>query len=248
MTCPHHMFKSYFFYPFLPHFFCGIFTTKQRRGERSYNLQLTTTYNVSVLTTHLKQQQQLSIYILQQSSNQFIFLHISECQSLSSSLAKRMTSRKNQTGEPSQPQTMAEYDNRSNYSWLVSFTATMFPFLAFCYGHQRGVTVRVLERLAKTNAGMYGIIAIPIVTLTMEKCIYDSVQSLQGIDPNVVPADRGGFPSGGSNLPSFSLISVQKTNLVEDFIQKNILGRSSQVVRKMSQRVNETQSNNDVER
>lgn len=145
------------------------------------------------------------------------------------------------------PQTMAEYDKRNNYTWLVSFSATMFPFLAFCYGHQRGVTVRVLERLAKTNAGMYGIIAIPIVTLSMEKCIYDSIQSLQGIDPNVVPADRGGFPSGGSNLPSFSLINVQKTNLVEDFIEKNFFGRSNHLVRKLTQRVTD-KSNEEVKR
>jgi hypothetical protein len=43
----------------------------------------------------------------------------------------------------------------------------------------------------------------------MEKCVYDSVQAFQGIDPNVRPADRGGFPSGGAALPSFSLIAVR---------------------------------------
>ncbi len=154
----------------------------------------------------------------------------------------------NQSATPPQPKTIADMDNRSNYTWLVSFSATMFPFVAFLYGHQRGVTVRLLERLARTNAGMYGIIAIPIVTLSMEKCIYDSVQSLQGIDPNVVPADRGGFPSGGSNLPSFSLVNVQKTNLVEDFINKNILNKPHQLVRKMTQTVNKAESDKDLKR
>lgn len=149
---------------------------------------------------------------------------------------------------PQQPQTMSDYDNRNNYTWLVSFSATMFPFLAFCYGHQRGVTVRVLERLSKTNAGLYGIIALPFLTLTMEKSIYDSVQSLQGIDPNVVPADRGGFPSGGSNLPSFSLVSVQKTNLVEDFINRHILKQPKHLVRKMTQRVQQSTSKEDLNR
>jgi hypothetical protein len=72
----------------------------------------------------------------------------------------------------------------------------------------------------------------------MEKCIYDTVQvkyfrycrifilnhllniilyasfiqAAQGLDPNVIPADRGGFPSGGGNLPSFSLIAVRKSS------------------------------------
>ena len=84
--------------------------------------------------------------------------------------------------------------------------------------------------------GVYGLFALPFVTLSMEKCIYDTVQvsifviagylfsitcstssvcflqAAQGLDPNVIPADRGGFPSGGGNLPSFSLIDVRKSS------------------------------------
>ena len=56
--------------------------------------------------------------------------------------------------------------------------------------------------------GVYGLFALPFCTLGMEKCIYDTVQSWQGINPNVRPADRGGFPSGGADLPSFSLVPV----------------------------------------
>jgi hypothetical protein len=54
---------------------------------------------------------------------------------------------------------------------------------------------------------VYGLFALPFVTLAMEKSIYDTVQAWQGIDPNVVPADRGGFPSGGASesLLSFYL-------------------------------------------
>jgi hypothetical protein len=48
------------------------------------------------------------------------------------------------------------------------------------------------------------------VTLGMEKSIYDTVQAAQGINPNTRPADRGGFPSGGAELPSFSLIPVRQ--------------------------------------
>jgi len=107
----------------------------------------------------------------------------------------------------------SSYDKRTNQEWMISFAATMIPFCGFCYGHQRGVTVRVLESLAKRRYGVYGIFGLPFVTLGMEKSIYDTVQSLQGINPNDRPADRGGFPSGGANLPSFSLVPVQEKNV-----------------------------------
>jgi hypothetical protein len=86
----------------------------------------------------------------------------------------------------------------------------MVPFCAFCYGHSRGFTTKVVERVVKSPVGVYGLFALPFFTLGMEKSIYDTVQSWQGLDPNVVPADRGGFPSGGASLPSFSLIPVRK--------------------------------------
>jgi hypothetical protein len=105
-------------------------------------------------------------------------------------------------------------DNRTNKEWIFSFCAAMVPFSAFCYGHSKGVTGQVLERLVKTPGGFYAIFALPFLTLGMEKCVYDTAQAIQGIDPNTRPADRGGFPSGGANLPSFSLVPVQKTNLV----------------------------------
>jgi hypothetical protein len=93
---------------------------------------------------------------------------------------------------------------------MYSFGATMVPFLAFCYGHKRGVTVKVVDSILKSRVGGVGLLALPFVTLAMEKCVYDSVQAFQGIDPNVRPADRGGFPSGGAALPSFSLIAVKR--------------------------------------
>ena len=69
-----------------------------------------------------------------------------------------------------------------------------------------------MEKLIKMPGGFYGIFALPFLTLSMEKCIYDTVQSIQGIDPNIRPDDRGGFPSGGASLPSFSLVPVQPRN------------------------------------
>jgi len=108
------------------------------------------------------------------------------------------------------PATIADYDNRSNSTWAVSFVAAMMPFSIFCFSHARGATAKAVEAVAKSRVGVYGLLALPFCTLAMEKCIYDTVQAAQGIDPNVRPADRGGFPSGGAELPSFSLISVRK--------------------------------------
>jgi len=108
------------------------------------------------------------------------------------------------------PATMFEMDHRDNYAWMYSAAAAMIPFSAFCYGHGRGVTARVIERVVKSPVGVYGLFALPFVTLALEKSVYDTVQAWQGLDPNVVPADRGGFPSGGASLPSLSLIPVQK--------------------------------------
>eukprot|EP00978_Attheya_sp_CCMP212_P018845 scaffold52074_cov46-Attheya_sp.AAC.1 len=116
-------------------------------------------------------------------------------------------------GNVKQPQTISDYDDRSNYSWMLSFAAAMVPFTAFCYGHSRGVTVRVVERMVKSPVGVYGLFALPFITLAMEKSIYDTVQALQGIDPSFIPAGRGGFPSGGAGLPSLNLVPIQKRNV-----------------------------------
>jgi hypothetical protein len=101
-------------------------------------------------------------------------------------------------------------DQRTNKEWAVSFAAMMVPFLGFCYGHSRGATGRAVEAVVRSPVGVYGLLALPFCTLAVEKCIYDTVQAAQGIDPNVRPKDRGGFPSGGAELPSFSLIAVRR--------------------------------------
>ena len=116
------------------------------------------------------------------------------------------------------PATMFEMDQRDNYAWMYSAAAAMVPFSAFLYAHGRGVTSRVVERVVKSPVGVYGLFALPFVTLAMEKSVYDTVQAWQGLDPNIVPADRGGFPSGGASLASFCLIPVQKNQWNETSI------------------------------
>lgn len=97
-----------------------------------------------------------------------------------------------------QPQSISEYDTRQTSEWMYSFAATMVPFTGLCYLHSRGVTIRVVESMLKSPFGGYGLLALPFCTLMMEKSVYDTVQAYQGIDPNVRPTDRGGFPSGGA--------------------------------------------------
>ncbi|CAB9512735.1 expressed unknown protein [Seminavis robusta] len=112
--------------------------------------------------------------------------------------------------EAARPDSIRDYDGRNNAAWMYSFGAAMVPFTAFCYGHSRGATGRVVEAVVRSPVGVYGLFALPFVTLAMEKSIYDTVQAWQGMDPNIRPKERGGFPSGGADLPSFSLIPVQK--------------------------------------
>jgi hypothetical protein len=61
--------------------------------------------------------------------------------------------------------------------------------------------------------GVAGLFGLPFFTLTCEKTVYDTFQASRGHDiykDGMHEGARGGFPSGGSNLPSFSLIPVQK--------------------------------------
>eukprot|EP00523_Entomoneis_sp_CCMP467_P012515 CAMPEP_0168799818 /NCGR_PEP_ID=MMETSP0725-20121227/18657_1 /TAXON_ID=265536 /ORGANISM="Amphiprora sp., Strain CCMP467" /LENGTH=136 /DNA_ID=CAMNT_0008851357 /DNA_START=110 /DNA_END=520 /DNA_ORIENTATION=- len=101
-------------------------------------------------------------------------------------------------------------EDQNGMEWLVSFTAAMIPISSFGYAHSRGLTGYMVNAVVKSPLGVYGLLALPFVTLGMEKCIYDTTQAAQGINPNFRPADRGGFPSGGAALPSFSLLPVRK--------------------------------------
>jgi hypothetical protein len=106
------------------------------------------------------------------------------------------------------PATMADMDHRDNYAWFYSFSAAMIPFTAFCFAHSKGMTVRAVEAVVRSPVGVYGLLALPFVTLGMEKSIYDTVQAWQGLDPTVRPADRGGFPSGGAGTTRLLLVST----------------------------------------
>ena len=111
---------------------------------------------------------------------------------------------------PIEPETLGSHETPNDWTWWISFGAAMVPFTAFCYGHHKGMTVRVVNAVVKSPLGPAGLLLLPFCTLAMEKSIYDTVQAAQGMDPTTRPVDRGGFPSGGAELfPSLSLIPVQ---------------------------------------
>jgi hypothetical protein len=49
------------------------------------------------------------------------------------------------------------------------------------------------------TAGIPGIIAVPSITLSLEKSFYDTANAYNGLDPNDKPQGLvgSGFPSGG---------------------------------------------------
>lgn len=123
------------------------------------------------------------------------------------------------------PSSMAELDHRRDSAWLVSFGAAMIPFTSFLYFHSKGGTGRVVEAVVRSPVGVYGLLALPFVSLALEKCVYDTAQAAQGIDPTVVPANRGGFPSGGgAALPSLSLIPVQPKDKLPGWLSHKSVG------------------------
>mmetsp|Transcript_10805 Transcript_10805/g.24505 ORF Transcript_10805/g.24505 Transcript_10805/m.24505 type:complete len:105 (+) Transcript_10805:3-317(+) len=98
---------------------------------------------------------------------------------------------------------------------LVAAAGACAPFAFMLYAHQRGWTAKGFGSVYK-RFGVWGLFALPFVTLSMEKCVYDTVLSFRGKDPNARPEGRvQSFPSGGSSLPSFSLIPVRKLDMAE---------------------------------
>lgn len=71
---------------------------------------------------------------------------------------------------------------------------------------------RVIDVIYK-RLGPAGLLGLPAVTLTLEKSAYDSYTAFHGhsiyADAGTAPK-HGGFPSGGAQLPSFSLIETRR--------------------------------------
>ena len=118
---------------------------------------------------------------------------------------------------------MAEHDDgigpSADDAWVLSASAALVPFLGFCWAHQRGMVVHLFNAAYRVG-GVPGIVGVPLVTLAMEKCVYDTCNCYQGKPKNTPPPGsmRKGqamatFPHGGHMLPSFSLIDTNKSGV-----------------------------------
>ena len=135
-------------------------------------------------------------------------------------LARRLTSRTTKplrvSASSNRQREMDEhshkYNNNTKQSYAVTAGAVSAPFILFCLAHQLNYTEKILTVVYR-RVGVFGFFFLPFITLGMEKSIYDTVQAMQGIEAHV-DLDDGervrSFPSGGSNLPSFSLVDVKK--------------------------------------
>jgi len=74
------------------------------------------------------------------------------------------------------------------------------------------VAPKIIEGLYR-RFGVAGCLALPWITLTIEKTSYDTLAALRGFNPEKEydPKVTGGFPSGGggSALPSFALLPIR---------------------------------------
>lgn len=83
---------------------------------------------------------------------------------------------------------------------VIGACLTIVPNATLWYGLSRGRNN--LEFFVKNvikYAGVPGLLAIPFCGMAMEKCFYDSLVSLQGVNPNVQPKNRQmeSFPAVG---------------------------------------------------
>ena len=96
---------------------------------------------------------------------------------------------------------------------VIGACLTIVPNATLWYGLSRGRnTLESFVRGVVRVAGVPGLLCVPFVGLSLEKTFYDTLVSLQGVNPNAQPpsrADDVSFPAGGHALPSFSLVPVK---------------------------------------
>ena len=85
-----------------------------------------------------------------------------------------------------------------------------------------GALGKIVEHVYKRFGGL-GLLAIPFGSLTAEKSLYDTYCAYHGqsIYENHTGAQHGGFPSGGSALPSLSLLKTRAVARDERAIFRN---------------------------
>ena len=76
---------------------------------------------------------------------------------------------------------------------VLAACLAVIPNAALWYGLSRGRNkLEVLVTGALKVGGIPALLAIPFLGMSMEKCFYDTLVSLQGCDPTYAPPERRG--------------------------------------------------------
>ena len=96
---------------------------------------------------------------------------------------------------------------------VIGACLTIIPNAMMWYGAIRGKgkLESLVKAVVKSPIGPAGLLAVPFCGMAMEKCFYDTLVSLQGVNPNIQPETRKmeTYPAGGHALPSFSVVPVK---------------------------------------
>jgi len=96
---------------------------------------------------------------------------------------------------------------------VIGACLTIIPNAMMWYGAIRGKgkLESLVKAVVKSPIGPVGLLAVPFCGMAMEKCFYDTLVSLQGVNPNIQPETRKmeTYPAGGHALPSFSVVPVK---------------------------------------
>ena len=96
---------------------------------------------------------------------------------------------------------------------VIGACLTIIPNALMWYGaiKGKGKLEAFVKAVVKSPVGPVGLLAVPFCGMAMEKCFYDTLVSLQGVNPNIQPDTRKmeTWPAGGHALPSFSVVPVK---------------------------------------
>uniref|UniRef100_A0A7S3JUE7 Uncharacterized protein n=1 Tax=Aureoumbra lagunensis TaxID=44058 RepID=A0A7S3JUE7_9STRA len=92
---------------------------------------------------------------------------------------------------------------------IVGF-GIIFGVLPMLPQSKSGTLTKIIDTIYQ-KLGPGGLIGLPAISLTLEKCCYDTYCAFYGHSIYNEPTPNGGFqfPSGGAQLPSFSLIETR---------------------------------------
>mmetsp|Transcript_22324 Transcript_22324/g.88620 ORF Transcript_22324/g.88620 Transcript_22324/m.88620 type:complete len:147 (-) Transcript_22324:1122-1562(-) len=98
---------------------------------------------------------------------------------------------------------------------LILAFGVLFGVLPLLPHNSKGVLPSLIGAIHR-RVGAVGLVLIPAVTLTAEKTAYDTYTAYHGRsiyqEATARPTPHGGFPSGGAQLPSFSLIETRRAS------------------------------------